>query len=298
MSFSKYKTFLEVVKEKSMSKAALNTNQTVPGVSYSISKLEDEWGLALFTRNRGNILLTDAGKEVLPHIIAILNEQHALERKIQSLNNTCKGTVRVGGLRCVLKQWLPAIIKEMNALYPDILIEIVLNPYEDIQNDITTGKIDVAFGGEPMMKMLDFHHIFDDPFVVVVDKANPLCRKKFITLDELSKSEYKIIMPCWSADKELMNMIKKNHIDEYTSYAIKDSGTIISMVESGMGISIMPYFVATGERADIGIIKLEDWSAKRFGIITAIESRTSLTNRMFIDVANNWLMKNREKIQF
>lgn len=59
MSLTKYETFLEVVKTGSMSKAAYNLHQTVPGISYTITKLEEEWGISLFNRNRNKLVITE-----------------------------------------------------------------------------------------------------------------------------------------------------------------------------------------------------------------------------------------------
>lgn len=129
MSLSKYETFLEVAKTQNMSKAAANTHQTVPGVSYAIARLEEELGLPLFVRSRGRISLTEAGEGLLPYMAEILNAQQRLEEAAASMKGMEWGTVRVGGLRSVTKRWLPGILKDMNRQYPNIHIEIILNLY-------------------------------------------------------------------------------------------------------------------------------------------------------------------------
>lgn len=204
MSLTKYETFLEVAKTQNMSKAAANTHQTVPGVSYTISKLEEEFGFPLFVRSRGRISLTEAGEELRPYMMEVLQAQQRLEQAVASIKGMEWGTVRVGGLRSVTKRWLPGIIKDMNRKYPNIQIEIILNPYEEIENDLSQGIIDVALAGEPLSKMLEFHYMVDDPYVVVMAKSHPFSAKVSVSLEELREERF--ILPNWSSDKEIRSV--------------------------------------------------------------------------------------------
>lgn len=280
MSLSKYETFMEVAKTESMSKAALNTHQTVPGVSYAIAKLEEEWGIPLFVRNRSKISLTASGEELMPYITEVLKAQEKLEQAVLSIKGIEKGVVRVGGLRRAAKQWFPLIIKEMENLYPNIQIKIVLNPYEEIKKDLLEGTIDVAFAGEPTSKMLDFMYLFNDPYVVIMSKGHPLSKNTSLTLNDIG--DEKLIMPNWSYDKKLMELIEKSHLDKKIAHSIKDVGTIISMVENDMGISILPKLLLIGEDAAIDAVELEDWPAKRFGIVTSALTKPSPAAKKFI----------------
>ncbi len=293
---SKYETFMEAAKTKSMSKAAANTHQTVPGVSYTIAKLEEEWGIPLFARNRGKISLSEAGEALMPFIEDVLKAQERLEQEVLSFKGIEKGTVRVGGLRCVTKQWLPSMLRDMADEYPNIQMELVLNPYEEIQNDLLNGVIDIAFAGEPATKLLDFYYVIDDPFVVVLPENSPLGDREELCLDDLK--DQKLIMPNWSTDKEFLSLIEKSRINGQIIHRIKDTGTIVSMVESGIGISVLPYFIADGEKADVKTVKLKDWPVRRFGIVTSSFQRLSPSAKKFLRCARDWLDVNREHIGF
>ena len=58
-------TFIEVAKEKSISKAAENLYVTQPAISMQIKQLEDVFGLPLIEPMGRNIQLTSAGLEFL-----------------------------------------------------------------------------------------------------------------------------------------------------------------------------------------------------------------------------------------
>ncbi|WKE65338.1 HTH-type transcriptional regulator HdfR [Gallaecimonas kandeliae] len=66
------KTFLEVHRCRHFGKAAENLYLTQSAVSFRIRQLESQLGVALFTRHRNNIQLTNAGERLLPHAEAML----------------------------------------------------------------------------------------------------------------------------------------------------------------------------------------------------------------------------------
>ena len=58
--------FLEVVRLRSMSKAAESIPMSQSGMSMLIKELEDQIGARLFDRNPRSVTLTDSGRELLP----------------------------------------------------------------------------------------------------------------------------------------------------------------------------------------------------------------------------------------
>ncbi len=66
-NLSQYKIFYEVAKAGNISKAAKELFISQPAISKSISKLEDNLGVALFTRNSRGVQLTEEGKLLFHH---------------------------------------------------------------------------------------------------------------------------------------------------------------------------------------------------------------------------------------
>lgn len=287
MTLVKYETLLNVARTKSMSKTAQEMHQTVPGVSYTITKLEEEWGIPLFVRNRGKLSLTEDGAQLLPYVEEVLKAQGHLMHQIDNLKGAEQGKVRLGGLKSVTKQWISGIIKKVHEKYPNMEIDVVLNLYEDIQSDLQNGVIDVALSGEPTSKQFDFHYIMDDPYVVLLPEKHPLAKSTALSLKDIKNEA--LIMPDWKIDKEMIRYVDESHISEQICYRITDAGTIISMVESGIGISILPRFMAMAEIADVCMVPLSDWPAKKFGIMTMESSRLTSTVKNFIKCVEEWI---------
>ncbi len=290
MQLSKYETFMEVVRTESMSKAAYHLHQTVPGVSYTISKLEEEWGISLFKRNRNKISLTAEGEELLAYVSEVLKAQEKLEQAVLSIKGVEKGTVRVGGLRVANKLWLPGIMQYMHEVCPNIEIKIVLNLYEEIKRDLLEGVLDVAFASEPTSKMLGFTQLGLDPYVVVMPKGHPLAGRDSISFDDLG--DERLILPDWNFDKTLGQLIEKSRIKDRVSYFIKDSGTMISLAKSGMGMAVIPRLLLEDDKADVAYVPLSDWPARKIGLVVSEITKPSPATKKFVLHAKEWFEKN------
>lgn len=289
MSLTKYETFLEVVKTGSMSKAAYNLHQTVPGISYTITKLEEEWGISLFNRNRNKLVITEEGALLAGYVSDVLEAQKHLDEALMTIKGATQGTVRVGGLRWAGQQWLPGIMKLMEQQCPGIEIKIVLNLYEEIKKDIMSGELDVAFAQEPMSKMLDYVHLVEDPYMAVTQKGHVLAKSVSVSLKQLDG--YTLILPEWSYDKRMNLLIDQSGIRDKVSYFIKDTGTIVSMAAHGIGVAILPQYLLKDYPWEVEAVRLADWPARNVGLVMSALKKPSPATKKFIEYTQLWFQK-------
>ena len=93
-----YKTFYNVAKYCSISKAAQYTFTSQPAISRAIKKLERELGVQLFYRTLTGVELTDIGKELLEFVEKSYNNLILAERRMME-----RETLERGKLECVKK---------------------------------------------------------------------------------------------------------------------------------------------------------------------------------------------------
>ena len=93
-----YKTFYNVAKYCSISKAAQYTFTSQPAISRAIKKLERELGVQLFYRTLTGVELTDIGKELLEFVEKSYNNLILAERRMME-----RDTLERGKLECVKK---------------------------------------------------------------------------------------------------------------------------------------------------------------------------------------------------
>lgn len=267
MSLYTYKVFKSVVESGSFSKASEVLNMTPSAVSHAISNLEKEVGFSVFIRNRKGTQLTINGQKLLPHINNLLKSSAALEEEISQILKLESGKVRIGAFNSITIHWIPDIIKIFSDLYPNIDIQIFQGEYRDITNWIKNGTIDIGFISKTIGQDFDFLPLHKDKLLCVTPKNFIPKNKIFVTTDEIRNMKF--IIQSENCDDDTINWFNKNNIKGSSDYKMRDDLSLISMVESGLGISIMPELLFKKIQANVNIYPLDPCEYRTIGIITS-----------------------------
>jgi DNA-binding transcriptional LysR family regulator len=128
LDFEILKTFKMAADLESFHEAAKKLGASQPRVSQRIKQLEEFLGrdIPLFGRDgRGRRLnaLTPRGREFLVHAEKVIRMCSDMEDMFRD-PSTVRGIVRVGVSQSIVHTWLPALLKQVNAAYPNLEIEI------------------------------------------------------------------------------------------------------------------------------------------------------------------------------
>jgi DNA-binding transcriptional LysR family regulator len=128
-----YRSFLEVVRDGSLSGAARRLGATQPTIGRHIAALEAELDLALFTRSQRGLTPTQAALDLLPHAQAMAAAAAAMVRAASGDAAAEAGTVRLTASEIVGCEVLPPILAAFRRRYPRITLELALsNRNEDL----------------------------------------------------------------------------------------------------------------------------------------------------------------------
>lgn len=125
LSWDLYKSFLAVVKAKSLSGAAKALGIAQPTVGRHIDALEESLKVSLFTRSQTGFMPTEAALRLLPYAESIASTATALVREISDLTNAIEGTVRITASEVIGVEVLPAILSSLQVKHPGLRIELV-----------------------------------------------------------------------------------------------------------------------------------------------------------------------------
>ena len=133
MSWDFYRTFLEVLREGSLSGAARSLGLTQPTVGRHVDALETALGYALFIRTQQGLSPTQEALALRPYAEALESTSTALLRAASSQGAGVRGTIRITASDVITVEVLPAIITELHAAYPELTIELMSsNRIEDL----------------------------------------------------------------------------------------------------------------------------------------------------------------------
>jgi len=140
-SWDLYRTFLAVLKEKSLSGAARALGLTQPTVARHIDTLEAIIGYDLFVRSQRGLAPTEAALDLRPYAETLASTSAALLRAASGHGTAVKGTVRISASEVVGVEVLPAILTDLRARYPELVIELMLSNSLD---DLLRREADIA----------------------------------------------------------------------------------------------------------------------------------------------------------
>ncbi|MBB3122141.1 LysR family transcriptional regulator [Pseudoduganella violacea] len=140
ISWDLYRTFLHVLKARSLSGAARALGLTQPTVGRHIAELEQGLGLALFTRSQTGLQPTDAALQLRVHLEEMQHVAASIERSAHG-HKEVRGAVRIAASEVVGVEILPAIVAPLRAAYPELAIELVLS---DAVQDLVGREVDIA----------------------------------------------------------------------------------------------------------------------------------------------------------
>jgi len=132
LNWERYRTFLAVLTEGSLSGAARALGITQPTAGRHVAALEAAFGQTLFTRSPSGLLPTEAALALRGHAEALRSAAAAFERAAASHGAGVRGTVRISASDVIAVEVLPPMLVQLRRDHPGLVIELV--PTDRIQN--------------------------------------------------------------------------------------------------------------------------------------------------------------------
>lgn len=142
--------FVAIAEKGAISAASAHIHIAQPALSAQLAKLEDELGVALCTRHRRGVTLTQAGEIFLEHAYKVIEGLAAARSAVQSVASQPRGEVTFGLPVTTSTLMTVPIVELVRARYPDIKLNIVDGMSGDVFGWLVEGRLDVAilYGAE------------------------------------------------------------------------------------------------------------------------------------------------------
>ena len=234
---TRYYVFLKVVETGSFTRAAQELDYTQSAVSQMVQTLEEELCATLFHRSKSGITLTPDGQEYLPFIRAVCNACDELRRKRREMEGLEGSVIRIGTFTSVSRNWLPLLIKQFKELYPSVQFELLQGEYTNISQWIKEGSVDFGFVNPTAVSGLKTIPLYQDEMLAVLCPGHPLAVQKRLTLQSLAaepfilldEGEHSVVLDAFASEGLTPNL----------QYKVYDDYSIVSMVEQGLGVSVL-----------------------------------------------------------
>ncbi|MFM1655719.1 LysR family transcriptional regulator [Brevibacillus sp. B_LB10_24] len=194
MNLEQLESIVEIAKTGSLTKASQNRHVTLSAISQSLSSLEAELGIPLFTRSRMGAVPTAEGLGIIQKAFEVLSKLREIQEEAQSYANTMSGDLRLATIPGPMNLLVNAVAR-FKKDYPQIRPEIAEKGSQEILEDIRQHKIDMGLLilHDDLVKKnagLLFERILEGKMVLGVSRNSPLALQKSLTPEEMGQQSF------------------------------------------------------------------------------------------------------------
>ena len=234
----KYLAFVETADRGSFTRAAEKLHYSQSGVSRMIRDLETEWKVTLLERGKGGVKLTSDGMKLLPFARSICGEVARLQSQVDELRGLRAGLIRVGALSGAAAGLLPGWAEAFLRSHPNIDFQLLVGEQREIEDWIFTGRVDFGILDLPADPELETVFLEQDPLLAVLPEDHPDAAAEVFPVSGF------VDLPFLLLEKEnraeASELFESCGITPHIRFTTWDEQTILSMVERGLGVSILP----------------------------------------------------------
>jgi DNA-binding transcriptional LysR family regulator len=270
----------KIVELGSFTKAADKLGYTQSAVSQMIASLEDELAIKLLYRSRIGIRLTLEGEELFPFIQRTVLQYQAMQEKADEIKGLETGIIRIGTISSISCHWLPGLIKHFQELYPKVRFVLHQGDYTSIPEWVRTGEVDFGFVNPDAVSGLETQFIKEGELLAVVPFGHRLAGHATVTLEELAKEPFLLLEE--GNLSEPLEAFRQLGLEPNITLRVPDDYSILSMIETGLGISILPELVLRKTNYEVAILPIEPAVTRKIGLVMKEKQSLPIACKHFI----------------
>jgi DNA-binding transcriptional LysR family regulator len=258
MELRQLRYFTVLAAELSFTRAAARLHMSQPPLSYQISKLEAELGVRLFHRTSRTVELSDAGKALLPHALAIQERAEEARGHVARVAQGLQGRITVGLAGSHFLGPFPHFIQEFRQRRP--AVEIVLHemrPADHVQA-LRQGQLDLTVTrGLPGDTLLQGVLLWRDPLVLAVPLGHRLASRRTVRLGALQGEDFVFLKLDSSAfAQSLFDVCVSTGFAPRIVQQVVEIPAALNLVAAGLGVALVPASLARMRSDAVATCKL------------------------------------------
>ena len=273
MNLAKYEALVAVVEQGSLTRAAAEAGlYPVGGQSQHRQPGEGAGLSAAQARSRGRAP-DRGGGAAAARGARPAGSAEQLGQTVSSIRGLDTGTVRIGAFTSVAVHWLPGVLKEFQADYPNVDFKLLNGDYHDVEQWLSDGSIDIGFVNVPCALDCECIPLMEDRLLAILPKNSRFASYPKFPLVECETEPFISLLQ--SSDHDARRALEAAGVQPNVRFYTKDDYAIIAMVEQGLGMSIMPELLLKGRHDNLLTLPLIPEAKRTIGIaIAAGKGRT------------------------
>ena len=221
---------------------ARRVHVTQAAISMQIRQLEKELGTKLFVRAPRQVMLTEAGEQLLQRARQILRDHDAAVEEIAELAGAERGRLRVGSASArVTTDVLPKLLKDVRKQHSQCEIIVASGTSEALVQQLLGGELDLAFVSLPVeAKGINTDRLSQDQLVAIASPRHRLAKQRTISAYTLAGEKLILGERGGNTRRLIDRFFADAGVTLQVAMELSRQAAIRRMVEEDMGVGIVP----------------------------------------------------------
>ena len=264
MNTQRIKILLTAIEQGSLTKAGEMLGYTQSYLTQTMKAYEEEIGFPLLVKTNRGVEPTNEARLLLPSMRQLISDEEELNQELAEIQGLHRGNIRIGSFPSTSVYWVPQILQYFQGNYPDVVFRIEELGHEEMLHGLTDGSLDMTLMSDPGKSNIDFIPILEDPMLLVMPAGHRLAHLETVPVSKLKK--YPFIMTYESYDRDPHIIFEKAGFMPEVKYFSRDDFAVLSMVQKGLGLAILPELTINEFPGDYECRPLEPASHRTMGI--------------------------------
>ncbi len=291
MEFHQLQYVVAVAEELNFTRAADKVSVSQSTLSHQIAKLEDELGIKLFDRSSRSVHVTQAGADFVRRARLMLTDLVAAQQSMEAFRGLLKGTLRIGTIASTGMIDFASLLAHFHQRHPNLNFAVNQSGTYGLLKDLHAGEIDIALTtrpSDPPYDEIDFTHLADDYYVLVVPPTHRFAGRDEIDLAEASEERFVFYSGSGSLYYTCMAACTAAGFKPNIVCYSDDAATRFSLISAGMGVGFFPQAEARRPPFHVASVRLKQTLNKEIVLAMSARSRTVPVATAFYQFALEW----------
>ncbi|MGE0805924.1 MAG: LysR family transcriptional regulator [Burkholderiaceae bacterium] len=244
MDLKRIRHFVTLAETLNFRRAADQLHMTQPPLSVSIRKLEQQLDVQLFDRDASGVSLTPSGEAALVEARRLLFHGRQLEQAARRAHDGSGGMLQIGFVGSTIHGLLQRLITRYRSEQPGVELVLREGISARIVEQIEGEALDIGLLRTPLLRgtRLALMPLEHDEFVVALPRRHPLAARRELVLAELADESFVMYSPADAAGLHSAAMLacqQCGFVPRTTQQATQIQ-TVLALVESGLGVALVP----------------------------------------------------------
>jgi DNA-binding transcriptional LysR family regulator len=281
--------FVAVAEERHFTRAAARVHVVQSSLSAAIRALERELGDALFVRNSRQVLLTPAGRALLPAARRALAAAEEGRDAVAGIRGVLHGRLHVGAIQSLGVVDLAAALARLRREHPGVTVRLSHTAAGALAQAVGDGEIDIAFLDGPVDESrLTRIPLGTDELVLAVPEADPLAARASVDLADpaLQGRDFVAYRTDSALEAQISTACSGAGLARRVVCEAENLGYLLDLVGHGAGLAILPPLAVRAAAGRVRAIPLAPALGREISAVVPAHRKATAPAKALLDLVS------------